>query len=122
LCAIRLVLADEAARAADSSCRVIFMDRLKAEPRLRTVQGGTINLLQGRSSSDEPQRYPGDRHINVNANDRVTIQIHTVRVVTQAEGVSERGGARAVLAPSTPALAIYLPPQLRKDVIVQKNH
>jgi len=111
MCAIQLMLADEAARAEASPCRVIFVDRLDPDIRVRTENGGTIDLQQGRSSGQQADRYPGDRHLPINAADRVTLQIHRLRVIADKSAT-----------PILPALAIYLPPRLVKDTIVQPNH
>lgn len=120
--AIRLILGNEALRVDAPPCRVIFIDRLESELRERTVRGGTIDLLQGRSSSQKKsERYPGDRHLKINEDDRVTIQIHNIRILTSVRGYSGKPAKKA--APTgTPALAIYLPKHVIKDVIVQKNN
>ena len=111
MCAIQLMLADEAARPCAGPCRVIFVDRLDPNIRVRTEKGGTIDLQQGRSSGQQADRYPGDRHLSINAEDRVTLQIHRLRVIADKSAT-----------PILPALAIYLPPRLVKDTIVQPNH
>jgi hypothetical protein len=117
MCAIRLILANEAESADASPCRVIFMD-LKRRPRERRVVSDVIDLMQGRSSSSDPDRYPGDRAITANVPDRVTIQIHTIRAVSKAED----GAVTGVIAENVPALAIYLPRRLARDVIAQPNN
>jgi hypothetical protein len=122
MCAIQLTLADEAARGDASPCRVIFMDRLDPEPRLRTERGGAIDLQQGRSSGREADRYPGDRHLPINSPDRVTLQIHLLQVIMTSQTTSEAESAAKSATPILPALAIYLPPRLVKDIIVQPNN
>jgi hypothetical protein len=114
ICAIRLVLGAVADRADAPPCRLVFMDHQRA-PRVRTVSSetGTVDLQQGRSSSDDPDRYPGDRHVRVNAADRVTIQIHTLNTVDRND---------RMLAERVPALAIYIPAGLQRDVIAQPSH
>lgn len=116
ICAIRLILGVLAVRPDAATCRLVFMDHQRP-PRLRTVSSetGTLDLQQGRSSSDDPTRYPGDRHVEVNAPDRVTIQIHTVNAV-------DRDDPKTVLAEKVPALAIYIPAKLQRDVIAQPSH
>ena len=122
LCAIRLTLADVADRDPATTCRVIFMDH-QVEPRERSIDdGGSITLQQGRSSSTDPNRYPGDRHVRVNADDRVTLQIHTVRVVRKQDNPPGPPIIAEVIAPRVPALAVYLPPPLQRDMIVQRNN
>lgn len=118
MCGIRLVLAKEADNANASPCRIVFMDHQRKPPRERKVEGGTVDLQQGRSSSNDPERYPGDRHISANAKDRVTVQIHSIRAVSKAQD----GSVTGVIAESVPALAIYLPQHLARDVIVQANN
>lgn len=122
MCAIQLTLAEEAERADASPCRVIFMDRLDPEIRLRNERGGTIELQQGRSSGRKADAYPGDRHLPINAADRVTIQIHMLRIITATQSGSEGGSVAKSATPILPALAIYLPPRLVKDIIVQPNN
>lgn len=122
MCAIQLTLADEAARGDASPCRVIFVDRLDPDPRVRNERGGTIDLQQGRSSGRAADRYPGDRHLPINAPDRVTIQIHSLRVIMTSQIGSEPASASKTATPILPALAIYLPPRLVKDIIVQPNN
>ena len=122
MCGIRLILGDEADKPNAAPCRVIFMDQ-RRDPRERRVDGGTLNVQQGRSSSDDPDRYPGDRHIGANAKDRVTVQIHMIRAVEkQTDPATQRDHVTRVLAQCTPALAIYLPQPLARDVIVQRNN
>jgi hypothetical protein len=117
MCAIRLVLADEVDRDPTMDCRVIFMD-LKGKPRERSVDGGTLSLQQGRSSSSDPNRYPGDRHIQENSRSRITVQIHAIHAVTK----DDRGIVTGIIAANVPALAIYLPPPLIRDTIVQRDN
>jgi Z1 domain len=118
MCAIRLTLADEIDRDPDLTCRVVFMD-LKVDPRERRVDGGTLNLQQGRSSSDDPNRYPGDRNIAENAKNRVTVQIHKIRAVIKEDGPSGTSIITSVIVEGVPALAIYLPSDMRRETIVQ---
>jgi hypothetical protein len=121
MCAIRLVLADEIDRKPDASCRVVFMD-YKRKPRERNVLDNAIELQQGRSSSNEPDRYPGDRNVPVNACERITVQIHMVRSVVKVRGSDGREYVAEVLAEQVPALAVHLTPTLAErlqDVIAQ---
>ena len=122
MCAIQLTLADEAARPDASPCRVVFVDRLDPDIRTRTERSGTIDLQQGRSSGRQADRYPGDRHLPVNVADRVTLQIHRLRVITTTQGGPGKGNVAKSASPIVPALAIYLPPRLVKDIIVQPNN
>lgn len=121
MCAIRLVLADATDRDRAETCRVVFMDRDR-EPRERRIEGGVIDVQQGRSSSRDPNRYPGDRHISANADERVTVQIHMLRIVRKKMDAAGRERVIGVVAQKVPALAIFLPQRLSKDIIVQPNN
>jgi hypothetical protein len=119
LCAVRLTLADVADRDPAATCRVILMDH-QVNPRERSIDvNGSIALQQGRSSSTDPNRYPGDRHVRVNAGDRVTLQIHTLCVVKRND---DPPAPPTVIVARIPAIAIYLPPPLQRDMIVQRDN
>jgi len=116
MCGTNLVLAAAADAPNPAPCRLVLMD-YERPPRLRTVskETGTIDLQQGRSSSGDPDRYPGDKHVSANATDRVTVQVHTIKAV-------DRSNQQNILAERAAALAIYIPARLQRDVIAQASH
>lgn len=76
------------------------------EPRERTDAGGSIKLHQGRSSSTEAGKYPGDAKMCDSA--IVTAQLHWLRIAGF--------GAQPI-----PALAVHIPQALRKDDVITQG-
>ena len=114
--ALRLLLAKiaEDEKAGPTSCEVVKMGDL--QQRLRTANltsagdDGTIVLHQGRSPGEDPN-YAGD--VQARDPDRITIQIHNVRVADAADSTTFED-ARAL-----PFVAVYIPAPLRSHLLVE---
>lgn len=97
----------------DARCTVYQMSR--GLQRLRTLNESSEipNLFQGAAPVNPPDRrgevYPGDREIH--ATNEVTIQIHMLGLRDRASG--------NVLHEDVPNIAIWIPPDLGGDVLIQ---
>lgn len=102
-----LILRVHLERKQDASCDVYWMSGGATRERSVDANGGIVNLFQGAHPNKEGRIYPGDRRIR--ADDRVTIQIHNLRVLNDGK----------VLESNVPTLAIWVPKEIAPDTIVQ---
>lgn len=95
----------------DELCEVYFMD--KERERERTIDSGNksrLSLFQGRSTSSDPSRYPGDRKIRVD--DKLTIQIHKLKLDLKEE-------TRTIS--NVPVIAIWVPKKMARGWVSQNQ-
>jgi hypothetical protein len=112
--ALQLLLAKIAEDGHVDKCSVVSIANQASRRRTPTVAGsptdGRIVLHQGRSPGDDPN-YLGDT--NARLEDQITLQIHNVSITREGQGESVEG------ADSLPFVALYLPPGLRANVLVE---
>jgi hypothetical protein len=114
--ALRVVL-QAAAESPKAGCSVYQMSR--GEFRNRGVKDMRVkNLFQGRNPRTGVATYEGDAAMRADGDHTVTVQIHRLNL-TQDDG-SDEGSAAHVLEHDVPALAIWVPALLAKDVIIEK--
>jgi hypothetical protein len=95
----------------DELCEVYFIN--KEEERDRTIDSQNkwrLNLFQGRSTSNDPSRYPGDRKIRVD--DKLTIQIHKLKLDLKEE-------KRTIS--NVPVIAIWVPRKMARGWVSQNQ-
>lgn len=102
-----LLLHEHVERKQDASCDVYWMSGGATRERSIDADGGIVNLFQGAHPNKEGKIYPGDR--NIRADNRVTIQIHNLKVLEDGK----------VLEDNVPTLAIWTPKEIAPDTIVQ---
>ncbi len=92
-------------------CEVYFIN--KEEERYRTIDSQNnwrLNLFQGRSTSSDPSRYPGDRKIRVD--DKLTIQIHKLKLYLKEENKT---------ISNVPVIAIWVPKKMARGWVSQNQ-
>jgi hypothetical protein len=95
----------------DELCEVYFIN--KEEERYRTIDSENrwrLNLFQGRSTSSDPSKYPGDRKIRVD--DKLTIQIHKLKLDLKEE-------KRTIS--NVPVIAIWVPKKMARGWVSQNQ-
>lgn len=95
----------------DELCEVYFIN--KEEERYRTIDSENrwrLNLFQGRSTSSDPSRYPGDRKICVD--DKLTIQIHKLKLDLKEENKT---------ISNVPVIAIWVPRKMARGWVSQNQ-
>ncbi len=99
----------------DTQCQVVRIasgDVRKRSPTWDAAKiDGRIVLHQGRSPSEDPN-YRGD--VEARDPDRITLQVHSITIT------EELSGANVENAIAIPFVAVYLPPQFRHDMLVQR--
>jgi Z1 domain len=102
-----LVLREYLERKQNASCDVFLMSGGALRERSIDTNGAILNLFQGPHPDKDGKIYKGDRNIRVR--DRITIQIHNLKVFS----------GENVLATAVPTLALWVPKEIAPDVIIQ---
>ena len=91
----------------DASCTIYHMSKGELRTRSLNDKDEILRLFQGRNPRKGKVIYPGDRYIKTS--DRVTIQIHNLRVIREEEEI----------CCDVPVLAVWLPKNVSTDLLVQ---
>lgn len=112
LLGVLVILRNHLRQNPEATCSIVQMS--PSIPRERTLNdhGMIPNLFQGAAPVNPPERrgevYPGDREIHADA--EVTLQLHSLNL-------TEQKGTGAYF--DVPTIAIWLPPDLAGDVLIQ---
>ena len=93
----------------NAPCTVYHMSKGDLRTRALNDKNEILRLFQGRNPTKGKVIYPGDRDIKTV--DRVTIQIHNLRVVREQEEI----------CCDVPVLAVWLPKSVSSDLLVQSQ-
>jgi hypothetical protein len=108
-----VVIRDYLTHHPDARCAVYEMSHGESRERTLNQKGEIPNLFQGAAPVQPVEQrgeiYPGDREIR--APDRVTVQVHTLRL--------ESPGPNSPVYEDVPNVAIWLPPGIGGDVLIQ---
>jgi hypothetical protein len=92
-------------------CEIYFMNKEKERERTIDIENKSrLSLFQGRSSSNDQNRYPGDRKIRVF--DKLTIQIHKLKLDLKEE-------KRTIS--NVPVVAIWVPKKMARGWVSQNQ-
>jgi hypothetical protein len=95
----------------DEIGEIYLIDKGKKRQRTLFIKNkGKLSLFQGRSTSNEPEKYPGDRKIRID--DKLTVQIHTLNIHVEAE-------KRDI--PNVPVIAIWVPRKMARGWVSQNQ-